>query len=80
MFDDPAASGFDPTLQFDPAVTEVNLRMGLRKGDIDASVFMNNVFNTAPLMGKSHDTEVSPLYYYRTVRPRTVGLTVSYRY
>jgi outer membrane receptor protein involved in Fe transport len=79
-YDEPTASGYDPTLRFDPAVTEVNLRIGLRKGDVDASVFVNNLFDTAPLLGKSHDTEISPLYYYRTVRPRTAGLTVSYRY
>lgn len=79
-YDDPTASGYDPTLQFDPAITEVNLRAGIRAGDIDASVFVNNLFDTAPLLGKAHDIETSPLYYYRTVRPRTVGLTVSYRY
>ncbi|MXP27108.1 TonB-dependent receptor [Altererythrobacter indicus] len=80
MYDDPAASGYDPTLRFDPAVTEVNMRVGLRKGDIDASVFVNNLLNAAPLLGKNRDTDTSPLYYYRTLRPRTVGLTVSYRY
>ena len=79
-FDDPTASGYDPTLQFDPAVTEVNLRAGLRTGGVDLSVFANNVFNTAPLLGKSHDVETSPLFYYRTLRPRTLGLTVGYRY
>lgn len=79
-YDDPRASGYDPTLQFDPAITQVNLRAGIRTGDIDASVFVNNLFDTAPLLGKSHDVETSPLYYYRTLRPRTVGLTVSYRY
>ena len=79
MYDEPTASGYDPTLQFDPAVTEANLRAGVRKGDVDASIFVNNLFNTAPLLGKSHDTQSSELYYFRTVRPRTVGLTVSFR-
>ncbi|MEP7351452.1 MAG: TonB-dependent receptor, partial [Sphingorhabdus sp.] len=79
-YDDPTASGYDPTLEFDRAVTEVNLRLGLRTGDVDASVFVNNIFDSAPLLGKSRDTDTSSLYYYRTVRPRTAGLTVSYRY
>lgn len=78
--DDPTASGFDPMLQFDPAITEVNLRAGVRLGNVDASVFANNLFDTAPLLGKSHDTQTSPLFYYSTIRPRTIGLTVSYRY
>ncbi|MXO65289.1 TonB-dependent receptor [Altericroceibacterium endophyticum] len=80
MYDDPAASGYDPTLQFDPAVTEVNMRIGLRSGNVDASIFVNNLLNAAPLLGKNRDTDTSPLYYYRTLRPRTAGLTVSYRY
>ncbi len=79
-YDDPNASGYDPALQFDPAVTEVNLRAGLRTSGVDVSVFANNVFNTAPLLGKAHDVETSPLFYYRTLRPRTIGLTVGYRY
>ncbi|MBB4614185.1 TonB-dependent receptor [Novosphingobium taihuense] len=78
-YDDPTASGYDPNLQFDPAITEVNARIGLRTGPVDASIFVNNLFDTAPLLGKSHDTAASPLYYYGTVRPRTVGLTVTFR-
>ena len=79
-YDDPGASGYDPNLRFDPAVTEANARIGIRTGRIDASLFVNNIFDTAPLLGKSHDTETSPLFYYRTVRPRTVGLTIAYRH
>jgi len=78
-YDDPRASGYDPNLQFDPAVTEANVRIGIRTGRVDASLFVNNLFDTAPLLGKSHDTEASPVLYYRTVRPRTVGLTIAYR-
>jgi len=78
--DDPRASGYDPSLQFDPAITEVNLRAGVKMGNVDASIFANNLFDTAPLLGKLRDTETSPLFYYRTTRPRTIGLTVSYRY
>ena len=61
-------------------MTEVDLRAGLRIGGVDASLFVNNLFDAAPLLAKSHDTETSPLYYYRTIRPRTLGLTVGYRY
>ncbi len=78
--DDPRASGYDPALRFDPAITEVNLRVGLRTSGIDASLFVNNLFDTAPLLAKYRDTPDMPLFYYRTTRPRTAGLTVSYRY
>ena len=79
-YDDPGASGYDPNLRFDPAVTEANARIGIRTGRIDASLFVHNIFDAAPLLGKSHDTETSPLFYYRTVRPRMVGLTIAYRH
>jgi outer membrane receptor protein involved in Fe transport len=79
-FDDPMASGYDPELRFDPAITEVNLRAGVRLQGIDASLFVNNLFDSAPLLSKSRDTDTSPLFYYRTIRPRTFGLTVGYRY
>ena len=79
-FDDPSASGYDPALRFDPAVTEVNLRVGMRMAGFDASMFVNNLMDSAPLLRKSHDTQTSPLFYYQTIRPRTVGLTLSYRH
>ncbi len=53
---------------------------GINCDGVVSSVFVNNLFDTAPLLGKSRDVDTSSLYYYRTVRPRTVGLTVSYRY
>jgi iron complex outermembrane receptor protein len=78
--EDPRALGYDPSIEFDPAITEVNLRMGVRLWDgVDASLFVNNLFDKAPLLNKGHDTETSPLFYYSTIRPRTIGVTVSVR-
>jgi len=78
--DDPNAVGYDPTLRMDPAVSQLNLRFGARQGGLDASLFVNNVFDKTPLLNISHDTANSPLFYYNSVRPRTIGITVTYRH
>ncbi|MEP7310986.1 MAG: TonB-dependent receptor [Pseudomonadota bacterium] len=77
--DDPGAVGYDPELTADPAVSETNLRVGLRKGNADISLFVDNVLDKAPLLGKQHDVEGSPLFYYGTTHPRTIGMTITFR-
>lgn len=77
--DDPTAVGFDPYQRFDPAINELNLRLGLRKAGLDASLFVNNLLDSAPLLSQTHDTSTSTLFYYNTIRPRTIGLTLTYR-
>ncbi len=71
--------GYDPGALFDPAVNQTNLRIGWRNEAFDISLYANNVFDEAPLLSRYHDVNASPLYYFRTLRPRTVGLTVTYR-
>ena len=75
----PNAVGYDPTVGFDPAVTEVNLRAGLRRDGIDASLSVNNLLDAHPRLARAHDTPDSSLYYFSTLRPRTIGLTVTIR-
>ena len=78
-FDTPNAVGYDPTVSFDPAVTELNLRTGARFNGIDASLFVNNLLDSHPKLQRVHDTPTSPLYFYQTLRPRVIGLTVTVR-
>lgn len=78
--DDNTAVGFDAYQRFDPAINEVNLRFGLRKSGLDASLFVNNVLDKAPLLSQTHDTSTTTLFYHNTIRPRTIGLTLTYRH
>ena len=78
--DNSQAAGYDPTLTADPAVNVLDLRLGLRRSGLDASLFIDNLLDRQPLLSKAHDTTDSPLFYYHTIRPRTVGLTVTYRH
>jgi iron complex outermembrane recepter protein len=70
----------DPTLPGLPQTSLLNMRAGLRWSGFDVSVFGQNLTNTHPLLFESRDTTASPLYFARSTRPRTIGVTLSYRY
>ncbi len=75
----PQNLSYDPDLDFDPATRQTNARVGLRINKWDFSIFASNLTDEAPVLSKDHDVAGSSLYYYRTFRPRTFGLTVTYR-
>ncbi len=85
---------YDPTLPGLPIVNNLSARAGLRFNGVDISVYGNNLTNSHPLMFESRDIATLPaygspydptaqtdqLYFGRGVRPRTIGLTATYRY
>jgi hypothetical protein len=87
---------FDATLPGLPIVNNLSARAGLRFNGFDVSVYGNNLTNAHPLMFEARDiypypgppgtgaTQNGPttdnLYFARGVRPRTIGLTATYRY
>jgi len=93
---DPNNALFDNTIPGLPVLNNLSLRAGLRFSGFDVSAYANNVTNAHPLEFESRDiaptagppgtgaSELSPttdnLYYGRGVRPRTIGLTATYRY
>ena len=86
----------DPTLRGPPVLNNLSLRAGVRFNGFDISAYANNVTNSNPLLFDSRDiapyagapgtgaSQLGPttdnLYFGRGVRPRTVGLTATYRY
>ena len=55
----------------------------MRFSGLDLSVYANNLTNAHPLMFESRDIAydaTDTLYFGRGVRPRTIGLTATYRY
>ena len=58
----------------------MSARLGFRPGNWDASVFVNNLLDSHDRTSLFHDVPSSDLIRYTSFRPRTVGLTVSYRY
>ena len=80
---DPKNAVIDTTIPGLPTTKNMNLRLGLRVRGLDVSVFANNLTNEHPQLFASRDVTVNSvdnLYYGRSVRPRTIGLTATYRY
>ena len=74
---------YDTTLPGLPQTKNLQLRAGLRWNGYDISLFANNVLDQHPLMFESRDIAYDPtdnLYFGRGVRPRTLGITATYRY
>ncbi len=76
----PADGASDPTIPNIPGYRTLAMRGGLRWSGIDVSLFGQNLTNSHPLLVLSRDTTSSPLYFGRSLRPRTIGLTATYRY
>jgi outer membrane receptor protein involved in Fe transport len=77
---DPATSSYDAGLVQDPATTQVSMRAGTKLGDFDVSMFANNLLNSHPQLDLNHQDQFTLLYEAETLRPRTMGLTATYRY
>lgn len=81
-FQDPRNALFDTTIPGLPVTRNLQLRTGVRWSGFDVSVFGNNLINEHPLLFESRDipAPADNLYFARTTRPRTIGLTATYRY
>jgi outer membrane receptor protein involved in Fe transport len=78
---DPAALYYAPGLQSDPSTNVLNLRSVLKLADVDLTLFVDNIFDSQPtLLKKNKGNDVSTLYYATTFRPRTVGLSGTWRF
>jgi len=64
----------------DPATSQVSMRAGTQLGNFNVSVFGNNLLNSHPQLDLNHQDQYTLLYEAETLRPRTIGLTVLYRY
>ena len=83
---------FDTTIPGLPVVNNLSARAGLRFNGFDISAYADNLTNSDPLMFESRDIArtlgpaggggptTDNLYFGRGVRPRTIGVTATYRY
>jgi len=74
---DPDVFNYDPLIPRIEASTIVNARLGVTRGGTDLSVFATNLFDTHPLTGAGRTLYV---WSASTIRPRTVGVTLTHRY
>ena len=77
---DPNNGGYDPNAIGVPQTANLGMRAGATWGGWDMAAFVTNLTNSEPLLVHQHDTVASDLYFDRSWRPRTIGLSVNYRY
>jgi outer membrane receptor protein involved in Fe transport len=70
---------FDPGLVPEPETNDLTLRAGMTFGDTDVSVFADNLLNAHPQLDLNHQDEFTKLFEASTLRPRTIGITATYR-
>jgi outer membrane receptor protein involved in Fe transport len=76
---DPNNGVSDPTYTGLPQTQNLSLRTGVRWSGFDVSLFAQNLTNSHPVLSHTRDTNTSDLFYDHTVRPRTIGITTTYR-
>jgi outer membrane receptor protein involved in Fe transport len=77
---DPQTTSYEPQIPANPSTNLANLRAGIAWSNIDISLFVNNAFNSHPSLNRYQDTPSSTLFTNLTLRPRTAGVTGSYRF
>jgi hypothetical protein len=56
------------------------MRLGTKVRDINFALFAENLLNANPRLDLNHQDSDTKLYEATTLRPRTIGLTATYRY
>lgn len=78
---DAAAPNYNPLLRPVRAYSIVNARLGVILGAADVSLFMDNVSDAHPDLALTGGTGADPYHWTNTtLRPRTYGVTMTYRY
>jgi outer membrane receptor protein involved in Fe transport len=75
----PANGSYDPGAVPTPETNYLTLRGGIRLPTFDVSVFIDNATNADPYLTRYSEVVGNPVYRDFTFRPRTVGITVTYR-
>lgn len=78
-FLNPANGAIDTALSTPPAVHYWSARMGIRPGNFDISLFVNNILNKSTWTRRERAQNPNEFFRRETLRPRTFGITVSYR-
>jgi outer membrane receptor protein involved in Fe transport len=79
---DPSSASYDPLLRPVGGFSVVNARVGMDLLGADVSLFVNNLTDAAPDLAQAHGGVAGPrsLWTNSTLRARSYGVTLSYRY
>lgn len=76
---DPATRSYDPALVKTPATDFFSLRLGALVNNVNIALFADNLFDSSPRISHGHSDSDTLLFTDTTWRPRTVGVTLTYR-
>ena len=76
----PQNGSVDPNIPGPEAVSDLSFKLGMQVSGADIAMFANNATNAHPKLARGHSTASTPLYTNATVRPRTIGVTATYRF
>jgi outer membrane receptor protein involved in Fe transport len=76
---DPLSSSYDPALVPNPAKNIFTLRAGATFGNLALTLFADNLFNAHPKLDLTHQDSATLLFEATAERPRTIGITATYR-
>ena len=71
---------YNPGVVGDPATNVVNARLGLLVDRFNVALFVDNLFNTHPQLSLADSQLGDPRFYAYTLRPRTFGVNMTFRY
>jgi outer membrane receptor protein involved in Fe transport len=77
---DPATAAYFGGLVGEPETNVVQVRAGTTLDNIAVALFADNLLDAHPRLNLSHQNGDTLLYEENTLRPRTIGLTGTYRY
>jgi len=79
--DDPASPNYLPGNVPDPSTNLLNLRAAFQRANYDVALFANNALDSRPtILRRYTGPGWPPSAFATTLRPRTVGLSLSWRY
>ena len=78
--EDPNTAFYDPGLVANPPTHQVSLRAGMTLGAWDVALYANNLLNAQPVLDLTHQDRATTLYEATTLRPRTIGLSLNFKY
>lgn len=71
---------YDARIPVIPATHLVRVRAGMTLDGFDVSLFCDNLLNAHPKLSRSHSDRYTDLFTNSSFRPRTMGVTGTYRY
>jgi len=78
--DNPKSLHYAPGRGPNPSTNILNLRAGMSWSSLDLALFLNNVLDSSPTIQRRNICCNDTLFFATTFRPRTAGVTASWRF